>query len=339
MLFRYAVRRILTAVPQLAVVVVSVFVLLRVLPADPAQQFAGQTASPAQLAKLRVQFGLDRSILSQLWTFVDGLAHGSLGHSWQSGATVGSGLASSIPVTLQFVIPAFVLSLLITIPLGLYSLSHRNGWSGRAVRVYALFAGSQPEFWWGLLLIYVGWYILHWFPSPLGILDISRTAPPVHTNSVVVDALLAGDMGAFWDACRHLMLPIITVTGTLTGPFLKVFRETAESVADSEFLVHGEAIGLPRKVLRRYLIRNSVGPLLNLSGTFFAGLIGSSVVIETVFSLPGVGTYTLKGTQALDFPVIQGAVLVLTAVALLVYVAMDILYATVDPRVRYRRDS
>lgn len=336
-LLRYAGRRLVAAVLQLALVVFAVFVLLRVLPANPAQQFAGQTASPAQLGKIRTQFGLDQPIGAQLWTFVKGLAHGTLGHSWQSGASVWRGLARTIPVTLQFIIPAFVVALVATIALGLYSVSRRDGWIGRSLRVYSLFAGSQPEFWWGLMLIFVGWYILHWFPAPLGILGLATTAPPVHTNSVIIDSLLAGNFEACWDACRHLMLPVVTVAATLTGPFLKLFRETAEAVNDSEYLIHARAIGLPARSLRRYLLRNSVGPLLNLSGVFFAGLIGSSVIIESVFSLDGVGTYTLKGTQALDFPVIQGAVLVLTAVSLVVYVAMDVLYAVLDPRVRYQR--
>lgn len=335
---RFMVKRAGTALLQGLAAVVLVFLVLRLLPADPATQFAGSSSpSPTELAATRHRLGLDESTLAQLGHFLSGLAHGDLGTSWATSTPVADQIVDAFPVTIQVVIASFVLTLLIAVPLGLAAALRPGSRTDTVVRVYSLFAGSQPEFWWGLLFVFVGWYKLGLFPSPLGVLSLAQSPPEVVTHFVLLDALLAGDRAAFSDALQHLALPVLTLSFALTGPFLKLVRESAGKVTESEFMVFARATGLPRGLLLRALLRNSLTPVITLVGIFFASALGGSVIIETVFSLDGIGRYTLTSTQALDFPALQGAVVVLTTCSLAVYVLVDVLYAVVDPRVRYRR--
>lgn len=326
----------LAGVLQSLAAIIVVFVLLRLLPADPANSYAGVgNPNPAELAATRHRLGLDASIATQLWRFLGHLAHGDLGKSWNAASPVSGQIENALPVTLQVVVLAFVLTLLISVALGLAAALRPGTRTDSAVRGYSLFAGSQPEFWWGLLAIFVGWYKLGWFPSPLGILSLSSIAPPTVTHFVLIDALLDGDPSVFVDALEHLALPVLTVTFALSGPFLKLIRESALGVSNSEFMIYARATGASRWALRRLLLRNSLTPVITLVGLTFAASLGGSVIIETVFSLDGIGRYILVSTQQLDYPAIQGAVVVLTAIALGTYVLIDVLYAVIDPRIRY----
>ena len=335
---RFVALRVLTGVVQCLVAIVVIFILLRLLPADPARTYSGvENPSPAQTAASRHALGLDQSIPTQLWHFLVQLAHGDLGQSWDARSPVSGQIVDALPVTLQLMVLAFVVTLLVVVPLGLAAALRPGTRFDSIVRGYSLFAGSQPEFWWGLFFIFVGWYKLGIFPSPLGLLSLSQIAPPTATHFVLIDALLAGDISGFTDALSHLLLPIITVAFALSGPFLKLTRESALNAANSEFMIYARASGARRPVIWWLLLRNSLSPIVTLVGITFAASLGGSVIIETVFSLDGIGRYILTSTQKLDYPAIQGAVVVLTAVALGSYVLIDVLYAVIDPRVRYGR--
>ena len=337
-LARFVVLRVAAGVAQLVAAVVVVFVLLRLLPADPARTYAG-TDNPTALEvdATRRRLGLDAPIATQLWRFLGRLAHGDLGTSWNASSPVSGQIKTALPVTLQVIVLAFVLTLLVCIPLGLAAALRPGTRTDAVVRGYSLFAGSQPEFWWGLFAIFIGWYKLRWFPSPLGILSLSSVPPPAKTNFILIDALLDGNGSVFWDALKHLALPVLTVAFALSGPFLKLIRESALAVTNSEFMIYARATGVGRWAVRRLLLRNSLTPVITLVGLTFAGSLGGSVIIETVFSLDGIGRYVLVSTQRLDFPAIQGVVVVLTAIALATYGIIDVLYAVIDPRIKYGR--
>jgi peptide/nickel transport system permease protein len=226
-----------------------------------------------------------------------------------------------------------LLSLVIVIPLGLFAAQRPDKRISKIARGWSLAAGSMPDFWLGLILIYVGFYRLQIFPSPLGLVDPFALPPKPHTNFILIDAVIDRQWGTFWDVVRHLALPVITFALALSGPFLKMVRESAINTTRSEFMLYARAVALPRSTQRGYLLRNSLTPLLTLVGVYFGALLGGSVVIETIFSLNGMGVYTLKSVQQLDFPAVQSCVLVLTTLSLAVYLLMDILYRVIDPRV------
>jgi ABC-type dipeptide/oligopeptide/nickel transport system permease component len=266
--------------------------------------------------------------------FADRVVHGNLGTSWVFGSTpIGRQIADALPVSLQLVVMALALTLLIVIPLGLFCALRPTSRVSKVARVYSLAAGSFPDFWLGLMFIYLGWYVLRVFPSPLGILSAFALPPPTHTHFILIDALIAGQWGTFWDALKHYLLPVLTFSFVLSGPFLKMVRESALATANADFMLYARAIGLPRTAQWRYLLRNSLAPVLTLVGVYFAALLGGSVVIETVFTLPGIGVFSLRAVESLDFPSVEAAVLVITGLSLLVYMVMDILHRLVDPRV------
>jgi ABC-type dipeptide/oligopeptide/nickel transport system permease component len=240
------------------------------------------------------------------------------------------------PVTLQLVLVAFVLAVLIAVPVGFFVASRPGGRADRIVTGYSLFAGAQPEFWWGLIFIFVFYFKLGWFPAPLGQISSALSPPPTVTNSIFLDSLIAGDFAVFRSALHHYILPWLTLVFVLSGPIIKMTRQGAEAVLESDFVLYARAAGLPRRRIRRETLRLSLAPVVTLVGILFGFMIGASVLVEFVFSFDGIGAYSVRRTLEVDFPAIQGAVVVMTTIALLIYLAMDILHALLDPRVRLR---
>lgn len=331
----FVLRRIATLLPQLLIVVVGTFFLLRLLPADPAAKAAGAVSTPEARLQAAKALGLDAPLWEQLWVYLKGMLTGDLGKSWSSGQPVLQEILGKFPITLQFVVLGFVLALLIAIPLGRRTAARPGGTADKIVLGYALFAGAQPEFWWGLIFVFVFSVTLGWLPIPTGgLLSVTTAPPPDTTGFVLIDSVIHGYWAAFGDALAHLVLPVVTLAFVMTGPLLKMTRQSVLAVANSDYLVHQRAIGLPHQALSRTMLRNSLAPVVTLTGILFGFMLGGAVLIENVFALEGIGSYALRGVLNLDYPVVQGAVIVLTTSSLLIYLLMDILYAALDPRVR-----
>jgi ABC-type dipeptide/oligopeptide/nickel transport system permease component len=329
---RYALRRLGFSLLQLFSAAIGIFLLLRVLPVDPAATLVGVNPSEAALKQARHTLGVDRPVLTQLKSFVTGWADGSLGDSWKTGDPVVSDIIDKFPVTLQVVVPAFLLAILIGVPIGLYVATRPGGRSDKLLTGYSLFAGAQPEFWWGLMFVYLFYFVVPIFPAPLGMLAPTAVPPEPITHFIVIDSLLRGDFASFSSASAHLALPVFTLAFVLSGPIIKMTRESAAEVYTSEFVLYARACGLPQSIIRRRTLSVSVAPVITLVGILFGFMLGGAVLVETVFSLDGLGRYALDSTLALDYPAVQGAVIVLTTAALLIYLGMDLLHAYLDPR-------
>lgn len=357
---RYVASRLLQVIPQLVIVAVVTFVLLRLLPANPVTEIVGPTATQATYALEKQKLGLSASLLSQLGTFFDNIVHGSFGISWQTNVSVRSEIGQHLPITLQLIVMATAVALLVGIPLG-YVLSTGSsaarGWrqsqsrrqgqgQGRSrahrqsqhrfLRIFSLFAGSQPDFWWGLVFIYLFFYLVRIFPAPLGVLSLTATPPRTITGFILIDSLLTGQIGTFFDALDHFALPVLTLAFVVVGPIIRMTSQGMRTEVNADYVLYARAAGLSRPRIALYIIRNGLAPVLTLTGVLFGVLLGGAVLVETVFSLNGLGVYTLQSVLALNYPSIEGSVVVMTAIALLVYIVMDILYALLDPRVRNR---
>jgi ABC-type dipeptide/oligopeptide/nickel transport system permease component len=175
------------------------------------------------------------------------------------------------------------------------------------------------------------------FPAPLGLVAPEILPPEPTTHFILIDTLVAGDFEAFKSAIWHLGLPVLTLAFILTGPIIKMTRQSVLSVVHSDYILYAKACGLPGKTVRWYLMRNSLSPIVTLTGILFGYMLGGAVLIETIFSLDGLGFYALQRTLATDFPAVQAAVVLMTAFSLLIYLLMDVLHAVLDPRVRYAR--
>ena len=335
---RYLAKRALLVVPQLVVVAVLTFVLIRLLPANPVEGIVGPEATKATYDMEKQRLGLSSPIIDQLGHFLNRAFHGDLGISWQSNTPVRTEIATHLPITLQLIVLALFVALVIGIPLG-YLLSTSQGRRRRKhplLRIYSLLAGSQPDFWWGLVFIYLLFFVVHIFPAPLGVTSPTTVAPTPITGFILIDSLLRGQFGTFRDTLAHFALPALTLAFVVTGPIIRITAQGMRSEANSEYLLYARAAGLSERRIGWYVARNGLAPVLTLTGVLFGVLLGGAVLIETVFSLDGLGVYTLQSVLSLDYPAIEGAVVVMTAIALLVYIVMDALYALLDPRVRTR---
>jgi len=333
----FLLRRLAFILPQLFVVIVGTFVLLRALDVDPVSKIAGSFATPETTAQVEASLGLDRSLGAQLQSYLGGLVQGDLGESWTTNEPVTSEIAKRFPVTIQLIGLGFGIAVLLAIPLGRSSAANPTRRREKITTVYALFAGAQPDFWWGLIFAFVFFFKLGWLPAPLGILNTGVSGPSGPTNFILIDTLVHGEFDLFLSALKHFVLPVMTMTFVLTGPILKIMRQAALDVHESEYVLYANAAGFSGKVTKKMITRNSFAPVLTVIGILFGFSLGGAVLIETVFSLNGIGRYALQSTLNVDFPAIQGAVIVMTAFSLLIYLTMDTAYALLDPRVRYSR--
>ncbi len=328
-----ALHRLLTALVQLLGLALVVFFVIRLLPADPVARLVGLNASREAYLSSQHSLGLDRPVLVQLGAYLGGLLQGDLGRSWVSGDPVTREIGRVLPITIELITISFALALLVSVPLGMLCALRPDGAADKVTFGYSLFAGSQPEFWWGLLFIYVFFAKLGWAPAPLGRLDPMATPPPAVTGFITVDSLLAGNLAAFRDGLHHLMLPVLTKVFVLSGPIVKMVRQNMVRAMASDYVLHARASGLSPGRVALIALKNALVPALTLLGVLYGYILGGAVLIETVFSLGGIGQYAVRSVLAFDYPAIQGVVLVIAAISLLVYLLLDLVHAALDPRV------
>jgi ABC-type dipeptide/oligopeptide/nickel transport system permease component len=340
MILRFVLRRLLIFLLQLAGITTAVFVAIRLLPADPAAQLVGLNATPETYAQARHTLGLDQSMWRQFLDFLGigsphpGLLQGDLGNSWVSSQPVLREVLEALPVTLEIVTFALLLAFAIALPMGLASARKPGGFADRVTLVWGLFAGAQPDYWWGLLFVFVFFFVLNVAPPPMGRFDPLLTAPPTVTGFITIDSLLAGDLGAFLTALQYLALPVLTLVFAVSGAILKMVRTNTLRALQSDYVLYARAAGLPERVVARYALRAALTPAVTLVGIFYGVLLSSAVTVEVVFSLTGIGQYAIRSVLSFDYPAIQGTVLVVAMVSLLIYLLLDIVHAYLDPRIR-----
>jgi len=342
MLLRYITRRVLIGIVQLLGLTIAVFFIIRLLPADPVSRLVGMNASAEAYAQAQAQLGLDRPVLEQLALYLGlmpgtqpGLLQGSLGVSWVTNSQITSEIAAYLPVTLELITLAFLAAFIVAVPVGMLSALNPGGRADKGVFVYSLFAGSQPEFWWGLLFVYVFFFQLGVAPAPLGRLSPMTSPPDMVTGFILIDTLIAGQPAKFIEALHHLMMPVFTLAFILSGPIIKMVRQNMVRALQSDFVLYANCVGLPRKRVARYALRAAMAPSMTLIGILYGFMLSGAVLVESVFSLGGIGQYAIRSVLAFDYPAIQGVVLVITAISLIVYLALDLIHAAIDPRIAH----
>lgn len=339
---RYILRRLSFMTLQLMLLAVIVFFAIRLMPADPAARLVGLNASPEAYEQARASLGLDRSLPEQFTDFLGitsgqtggGLLQGSLGRSWESSEPVMEELARTLPVTLEIVISALLLSLMLALPLGAYAASRPGGLLDRGAYLWGMFAGSQPDYWWGLLFLLVFAFTLGIAPAPLGRFDPLLLPPNPVTGFIFIDSALAGRWDVLRSALLYLTLPVATMVFTVSGAIVKMVRQNTLRALSSDYVLFARACGLAEQRVARYALRSALAPTLTLTAVFFSVLLSAAVTVERVFSLNGIGQYSVRAILNVDYPAIQGAVLAVALVSLLVYLFVDLLHAALDPRVR-----
>jgi peptide/nickel transport system permease protein len=308
------VRRLLGALPILLIVSLITFGMIHMIPGDPAIAIAGMSATPEQIENIRRNLGLDQPLLEQLWDWYANLLHGDLGRSLLLGQPVVHVTMVRLPVTVALSTYALVLTLVIGLVSGIVAALRQNTWLDQVAMVFAMLGISLPSFYLGLLMIIVFAVDLRWLP----------------TGGYVA----LGDDPIGWLATSTM--PAFSLALLLAGLLARITRSTMLEVLRQDYIRTARAKGLPdRTVVLKHALANALIPITTVVGIIVSLLISGSVVIETLFSIPGIGQLLTQAVLNRDYPMVQGGLLITTALLVLVNIGVDVSYALLDPRVRY----
>lgn len=312
MLF-FLIRRLLSAIPVLFVVSLLTFLILWLVPGDVSAELGGSDATPQQIQQIREQIGLDKPIWDRALIWYGNLLRGDLGHSWLLNRSVVDAVLERLPVTLSLTALALVISVILGMLLGVLAAIRHNSWIDRGAMIAALLGLSVPDFWLGVVLIILFGVSLGWLPTG-GYVPFTE------------------DMLGW---ARSMALPAATLAITQMGIVARMTRSSMLDVLGQDYIRTARAKGLPRRrIVFRHALRNAMVPVLTTIGVTTGVLLSGAVVIETVFSLPGVGRLIVGSIQRRDFPIIQGGLLVTATVFVFVNIVVDVLYGVFDPRIR-----
>ena len=328
-------RRLVASVPALLGVVIVTFTLMRLMPGDPAVFFAsGPSAGKAEIEELRRSMGLDKPVPVQLALYLGQVARGNLGRSLTTGQPVAVDMGRRLPASLELTLTALAIALGLAVPLGVAAALRPGSLVDHGVRMVCTLGVCVPTFVSGLLLIYAFYYILGWAPDPTARIDIFAATPPEITGFYLVDFALVGDWEAWWAALTQLLLPACTMALFVLAPLARMTRASMLAVLGSDFIRTAEAMGLARwRIVLGYALRNALLPVITITGIVFSTMLGANVLVEKVFSWPGVASYALDALLASDYAPVQAFVLLMAIIFVLVNVLIDVLYGIADPRV------
>jgi peptide/nickel transport system permease protein len=327
-------RRVLLMIPTLFGVVTITFLLTHALGGNPARQIAGQAADPATIAAIEAEYGFDKPLIIQYFNYLGGLFRGDMGQSTVTNEPVLSDLVVRFPATLEMIVLAIALALLIGVPLGAYAGRTKNKVSQTVINAVTFFTLAVPDFWLALVAIYVFFFYYGWLPSPTGQIGLGATGPENVTGAALLDSVITADWVAFGDAFLHAVLPIGVLGVLLSAPIARLMRGSMLTAMESDFIRFGTSVGLSRWTLWRYAVRGAIPPVITFTGTLFVLLCGGAVLIESVFSWGGVGQYAAQAIQRNDYNATQGFVLVSGFLAMLGFLVVDLIQMKVDPRIR-----
>lgn len=313
-MYRYIARRLAMLVPVMFGVSVLVFSLVRLIPGDIVDLLLGMDATPALRAELRRTFGLDDPLYVQYLKWVAGLFQGNLGISLRTNQPISATILRHLPVTLELSVLSILVSSSIAIPLGIVSALHRNSSTDLVTRLVGLIGLSFPNFWLATMLLLVASLYLRWLPPPIFV-----TLREDWTTNL-----------------SQMLLPTIALAAGLTAVVMRMTRSAMLEVMRRDFVRTARAKGLSERViLSRHALKNALIPVITVIGVQMGYLLGGTVIIEQIFSLPGMGWLLLNGVYQRDYPMVQATTLLLSFFFVITNLIVDLTYALIDPRIRY----
>ncbi len=309
----FVVRRLLMLVPVAIGVTIVVFFMIHLIPGDPARTILGIHATPKRIAILHRQWGLNRPLVSQYWLFMDRLLHGNLGQSLYYGVPAAGLIISRLPPTLWLIVYAAVIAIAVSVPLAMIAATRKDAVRDHVVRAVPLLGLGMPPFWVGILLVYALAIKVHAFP-------------------------VSGYGTGFAGHLHAMFLPALTVAIALAPVVIRSLRASMLNVLGAEYITTARSKGVPGpRLFLRHVLRNAVIPAVTVLGINIGYLIGGTVIIESIFAIPGIGQLMINSIFQRDFPVVQGVTLVFGVLVVLVNLLADLSYAALDPRVRFDR--
>ncbi len=331
----YILRRLALMMFVLFGIIVITFIVSHVIPADPIGAILGPQAPPELVEKVRREWGFDKPLPEQFVDYMVNLLQGNLGKSIRTNKPVAEDLMKFFPATIELATAAMIVAIVIGIPLGIISAVKKDKWPDHISRIFALMGVSMPVFWLGLILLFVLYYQLGIFPGP-GRLDPGIEAPPRITGILTLDSLITGNFEAFTNAVWHLMLPSFVLGYYASASITRITRTSLLEVMTQDFIRTARAKGLPeRVVLFRHALRNALIPTTTVIGMVYGSLLEGAILTETIFAWPGLGRYSTGAFLSVDFLAVMGSTLLIAVIYSVANLVVDILYAFLDPRIRY----
>ncbi len=330
----YIIKRLIALIPIILGVALSVFLLIHLIPGDPAQTMLGERATQETIAQLRESMGLNDPLYVQFIRFFNRLLHGDLGRSIMSNNKVLEEITQRFPATLELSIFAMFFAVFVGIPVGIFAATHQNSIFDNLSMLIALIGVSMPIFWLGLMFIWLFAVNLGWLP-PSSRLSVGIELNTI-TNLYIIDSIISFNWEAFKNTISHLILPSVALGTIPMAIIARMTRSSMLEVLRQDYIRTAYSKGLKdRVVVYKHALKNAFIPIITVVGLQFGVLLGGAVLTETIFSWPGLGKYLIDAIYARDFPVVQGGILFFAITFVLVNLLVDISYAAIDPRIEY----
>jgi peptide/nickel transport system permease protein len=332
--FAYTLRRILMVIPVLLGMSLVVFFMIRAIPGNPAQVILGQKATKEAVEALTHKLGLDQPWYVQYVKYLGGLLKGDLGESIRTGTSVSQEIWPYLAATLELSIAAMLIAIVIGVNAGIISAWFQNSWFDYTAMILALVGVSMPIFWLGLMEQWVFAIHLDWLPTS-GREEVRNPIEPI-THLYLIDTLLQGNTEQFMQVLQHLILPSIALATIPMAIIARITRSSMLEVMKSDYIRTARAKGLSMFwVVYKHSLKNAIIPVLTVIGLQTGLLLGGAILTETIFSWPGIGRYIYEAIGYRDYPVIQSGILVVATIFIFINLVVDLLYAAVDPRIKY----
>jgi peptide/nickel transport system permease protein len=310
-------------------------VITRVLPGNPAYMIVGVHADESTLQAVIKRMGLDEPLWRQYLNYMGNLLRGDLGTAWRTSNPVWVDLSTRFPATIELSTLSLILAVIWAIGLGVLSAVRKPSAVGYIADAVSAAGVSIPEFWLGLVLILIFFGNLNVAPPPMGRIALGINPPREITHFYTIDALLTGNWEALRAAIAQLVLPVATLAFVIGAPIMRVTRTLIDEALASDYVRAARAYGVPmRRIIFRHALRNVLLPVTTMIGMTYGYLLGGTVLVETVFSWPGMGKYAVDAMLASDYAPIMAVVLLSATMYLLVYLVIDVLHFVLDPRIR-----
>lgn len=333
-MFAYTIRRLLMLIPVLVGMTIIVFFMIRAIPGDPAQIILGQQATKEAIEALNQKLGLDQAWYIQYSDYMKGLLQGDLGESLRTKSAISEEIWPYLAATFELALIAMIIAVFIGVNAGIISAWFQNSWFDYTAMVLALIGVSVPVFWLGLMEQWAFSIKLDWLPST-GRETIRNPVDPI-THLFLLDTLIQGKMDQFVDVFKHLILPGIALATIPMAIIARMTRSSMLEVMRSDYIRTARAKGMSMFwVVYKHSLKNAVIPVLTVIGLQMGLLLGGAILTETIFGWPGIGRYIYDAIGFRDYPVIQSGILVVATIFVLINLLVDLLYAAVDPRIKY----
>ncbi len=332
----FLLRRVIATIPVVLLISLLVFLLIHAAPGDPADLLLSDEASAQDIAEARQRWGLDQPIYVQYARFLANILAGDLGISFKYADPVISLIGERLPATIELATASILIAVIFGVPLGAWAGARPNSWTDNLGSLLGFFGISMPSFWFGIMLILVVSGYLNWLPSSgRGTYGVGGDG---QTGFYIAQSLIAGNMHAARDAIAHIIMPAIALGTGMMGIIMRVTRSSVIENMAEDYVRTARAKGLDEgAVLWRHVLRNALIPVVTVVGLELGTLLSGSIIVETVFAWPGSGSLLISAIQARDYPLITGTVIIYTLAFVTINFTIDILYALIDPRIRFDR--